>query len=72
MGPIQEKIQGAIKDVAVEGGYQYIFDAQSDSILYADETTDVTRLVMEKLGIDTAILDELKEAAETPAVETGN
>lgn len=52
--PIFDKVNGAIKDVAKENGYNYIFDrnAQAGStILYADETQDVTALVKTKLGL---------------------
>ena len=52
--PIFDKVNGAIKDVAKENGYNYIFDrnAQNGStILYADETQDVTALVKSKLGL---------------------
>jgi outer membrane protein len=51
MAPILDKVNTAIQDVAKEGSYQYIFDAQSGIILYADETSDVTKLVKAKLGI---------------------
>lgn len=51
MEPILEKVNDAINAVAEEGEFQYIFDAQSGVILYADETSDVTEKVMEKLGI---------------------
>jgi len=49
LGPIQEKIKTAIKDVASEGGYTYIFDYSMGIILYADETTNVGELVIAKL-----------------------
>jgi len=52
--PIFDKVNTAIKDVAVENGYNYIFDRNAQagsSILYADETQDVTALVKSKLGI---------------------
>lgn len=51
MEPILTKVNDAINAVAEEGEYQYIFDAQSGVILYADETSDVTEKVMAKLGI---------------------
>jgi outer membrane protein len=51
MKPILEKVNEAIQAVAKEGGFQYIFDAQSGVILYADESADVTNLVKAKLGI---------------------
>ncbi len=51
MEPILNKVNTAIQDVAKEGGFQYIFDAQSGVILYADESSDVTKLVKAKLGL---------------------
>lgn len=52
--PIFDKVTAAIKDVAKENGYSYIFDrnaAQGSTILYADETQDVTAMVKSKLGL---------------------
>lgn len=47
--PIQDKINNAIKLVAEENGYTYIFDASMGVVLYADPGTDVTQLVKAKL-----------------------
>ena len=49
--PIMDKYQQAIKDVAAEGGYSYIFDLSMGVILYADENTDVSDKVKAKLGM---------------------
>jgi len=49
--PIYEKINTAIKDVANENGYQFIFE--QGVLLYAEETANVTALVKAKLGIAT-------------------
>lgn len=49
--PIQEKINNAIKEVAADQGYTYIFDASQGMVLYADPGTDVSGLVKAKLGI---------------------
>lgn len=49
--PILERVNEAIKAVAQEDGYQYIFDASTQVLLYADETTDVSAKVRTKLGI---------------------
>jgi len=52
--PIFDRVNAAIKDVAKENGYNYVFDrnaAQGSTILYADETQDVTALVKTKLGL---------------------
>jgi len=49
--PIQDRVNQAIKEIAAEQGYTYIFDTALGIILYADESTDVTPLVKAKLGI---------------------
>ena len=51
MQPIMERINEAIKSVATENGYTYIFDGSVGFVLYADETTDVSTLVKGKLGL---------------------
>ena len=47
--PIQDKVNAAIKAVATENGYTYIFDLAAGNILYADEKVDVSVLVTAKL-----------------------
>jgi outer membrane protein len=49
--PILDKVNTAIQEVAKEENYTYIFDASTGVILYADETTDVTDMVKQKLGL---------------------
>lgn len=49
LGPIQAKINAAIKTVADEGGYTYIFDTSAGNILYMDETLDISELIKAKL-----------------------
>lgn len=49
--PILEKVNNAMKEVAKEGGYFMVFDTSTQVLLYADESMDVTKLVMVKLGI---------------------
>jgi len=49
--PILDKVNEAIKKVAEEDGYQFIFDASTQVLLYADETSDVSAKVRAKLGI---------------------
>jgi outer membrane protein len=51
--PIIDKVNNAIKDVAKEQGFAYIFDSNAGVLLYADEKTDVTSLVKTKLGLAT-------------------
>ncbi|MGL5682378.1 MAG: OmpH family outer membrane protein [Marinifilaceae bacterium] len=50
--PIMDKALKAIKDVAKENGYTYVFDMSAGSILYsADNADDLLPLVKTKLGI---------------------
>jgi len=49
--PIFDKVNTVIEEVAKEQDYTYIFDLSAGSILYADESTDVTAIVRERLGI---------------------
>lgn len=49
MQPFQEKLSAAIKEVAKENGYTYIFDTQI--LLYSEGGEDVSALVKKKLGI---------------------
>jgi len=51
LSPIQIKINNAIKEVAIDNGYTYIFDTSMGLVLYADPGTDVTSLVKTKLGL---------------------
>lgn len=53
LNPILEEVRNAIKAVATENGYTYIFDGSPGVgvLLYADESTDVTALVKTKLGM---------------------
>lgn len=50
MKPIQDKIFKAIKDIADEGGYDYVFDKSSTTLLmFANEKHDLTGRVLAKL-----------------------
>jgi outer membrane protein len=49
--PIQDRVNKAIKDVATENGFLYIFDSGMGVVLYADPAADATKLVKTKLGI---------------------
>lgn len=49
--PILEKADKAIKDVAKEKAYDYVFDASSGALLHAKETDNLLPLVKAKLGI---------------------
>ncbi|MEO6832212.1 MAG: OmpH family outer membrane protein [Chitinophagaceae bacterium] len=49
--PILERADKAIKDVAKEKGYSYVFDASGGGLLYANESDNLLPLVKAKLGI---------------------
>lgn len=50
-GPILNKVDAAIKDVAKAEGYTMIFNADAQILLYADESTNCTNKVRAKLGM---------------------
>lgn len=49
--PLMDKINTAIKEVAAESGFDYIFDYSTGFVLFADESTDVSDLIKAKLGL---------------------
>ena len=49
--PILDKADKAIKDVAKEKGYDYVFDASGGALLYAKDSDNIMPLVKAKLGI---------------------
>lgn len=49
--PIVDKINDAIKAVASENNYQYIFDQAQGALLYVDESANVSALIKSKLGM---------------------
>ncbi len=51
LAPITSKVEEAIKAVAKEKGYAYIFNMSQGVILYAQESDDVTPLIKTKLGL---------------------
>ncbi len=51
--PIQERVLEVIQEVAEGEGYDYVFDRNGAFIfLYANESLDITDLVLEELGVD--------------------
>ena len=50
-GPILKRAEDAIKEVAKEKSYAYIFDTSSGSFLYAQDSDDIMPLVKTKLGV---------------------
>ncbi len=66
--PIITKIDKAIKDVAKENGYTYVISNQA--LLAGPEDGDISPLVLKKLGVDPAKVQQTPEpAAATPAAK---
>ncbi|MDX2002630.1 MAG: OmpH family outer membrane protein [Chitinophagales bacterium] len=50
--PLQEKLVNAVKAVAKESGYTYVFDTSpGSSLLYFPDADNITALVKKKLGL---------------------
>jgi len=49
--PIIDKVDNAIKSVAEEKGYDYIFNTNAGAVIHFNESDDVTNLVKAKLGM---------------------
>ena len=49
LNPILEKINDILKVVGEEKGYDYIIDASKGTIVYANETHDITEMVLQEL-----------------------
>ncbi len=49
--PLIEKARAAVKEVAKENGYTYIFNSTEGLLLYATPSDDILSLVKKKLGI---------------------
>jgi len=49
--PILDKVNQAMADVAKENQFAFVFDQNTQVLLYADESLDVTKLVRAKLGL---------------------
>ena len=52
--PVFDEINEKIQTVAEENGYDYIFDTVAGNILYAKEEYDLTKKILDELGVDTS------------------
>lgn len=50
--PIIDRAKKAIEDVAREGGYTYILDSGTASVLYSQDSDDIMPQVKKKLGLN--------------------
>ncbi len=72
LAPILQKIQTGIDAVAKENAYTHIFNIDAGQgttpiLLYATEESNITNLVLKKLGVDPAKVVPAAPAATTPA-----
>ncbi len=49
--PILKKAEDAIKQVAKENNYSYVFDMGTGAVIYAQDSDDLMPLVKKKLGL---------------------
>jgi outer membrane protein len=69
MDPVYKKVSKAIEEVAKENAYTFVLTSQIgglDVILYADEKSDVSDLVLKKMGVTPAAKTEAKAPANPP------
>lgn len=52
--PIIRKAKKAVKDVATEHHYNYVFDTSSGVVLFSEDSDDIYALVAEKVGAKSA------------------
>ena len=51
MRPLYKKLNEAVDQVAKEKGFTQILTVQGNQFAYMDEKFDITKLVMDKLGV---------------------
>jgi outer membrane protein len=69
MRPIQDKLYSALKAVAMDNDYDFVFDRASETLLlYANETHNLTQKVLDRL---LASLPERERATGTPSAPSG-
>ncbi|HKJ67985.1 MAG TPA: OmpH family outer membrane protein, partial [bacterium] len=49
LGPVLQRIDAAIRKVATDGSYDYVFDVAAGNILYAEEKHEITADVLYEL-----------------------
>jgi outer membrane protein len=67
--PIFKKVEKAIKEVATEGKYAYVFDTSVGAVLYAQDSDNIIDLVKKKLNLTG--LPAAKKEAEDSKQPTG-
>ncbi len=69
MRPIQDKLYSAMKAVAMDNDYDFVFDRASETLLlYANESHNLTQKVLDRL---LASLPERERATDSPSAPSG-
>lgn len=72
MRPIQDKLYSAMRAVAVDNEYEFVFDRASETLLlYANETHNLTQKVLDRLLASLPERDRTGGAPTAPNVESG-
>ncbi len=72
MRPIQDKLYSAMKAVAVDEGYDYVFDRASDTLLlYANESHNLTQKVLDRLLASLPERDRTSGVPTSPSGDSG-
>jgi outer membrane protein len=72
MRPIQDKLYSAMRAVAVDNDYEFVFDRASDTmLLYANETHNLTQKVLDRLLASLPERDRTDGQTSAPNLEGG-
>jgi outer membrane protein len=72
MRPIQDKLYSAMRAVAVDNEYEFVFDRASETLLlYANETHNLTQKVLDRLLASLPERDRVGSAPSTPSGQEG-
>jgi outer membrane protein len=66
-GPILKKADNAIQETAKANGYSYIFDTNSNAILYGPPSDNILALVAKSLGITLPTVGDVPKTTPKPA-----
>jgi outer membrane protein len=73
MDPVYKKVGKAIEDTAKENGFNLVLSQQIgglDVVLYADEASDISDLVLKKMGVTPKAAQAAQGSTTTPAPTT--
>jgi|GEM_PF-2225339 len=57
LDPIIKKVEEAIKKVAEDEGYDFVFDTREAGLVYGNNEYDITVLVLQELGVEVEVTD---------------